>query len=577
MARQSEAKDNNQRIVFLRSLTIFIAILIGFKLFTQSILNHKIILASARNQQLTQENVEPKRGTIYATSVSTDGTYPIAITDEEYSILLVPRNIKDKKLVAQKMADILGLDADDIYGKINNTKVYIPPIARRIDKIKANEILKLNYAGVVVKPGYSRYYPEGTLASQILGFVDFDGIGRYGLEGYYNDVLKGLGGRIKAETDSLGRLISFVGNNTNSSAQDGDTLVLSIDQNVQYMVQQKLDDAIKKYQALSGEIAIVDVKTGGVIAMASSPNFDPNKFNEVKSEDINNFSNPIISSIFEPGSIMKPIVIAAGIDSGKLDPNLEGDYAASIKVQGFTINTATFKSFGHENVTQALENSDNVALVTYSNLMGNDTMYDYFKKIGFGTKTGVDSDGETTGRLIPANKWSDILRATSSFGQGIALTPLQMLMAYQAIGNNGELVQPHIVSQIIRPDGSEHNIGTKDVRQVFKKSTTDIMKKMLISVVTNGEGRRAGVPGYLIGGKTGTAQIADPVNGGYLKGDHTSTGSFAGLVPGDNPRFAMIVKLDQPQTVKFAESSAAPTFSEVAKFLLQYYQIPKNQ
>lgn len=495
MAKTSKDKETNQRLVFLRSLTIVIAILIAFQLFTLSVIDHGPVLARAKNQQLTQENVEPKRGTIYTSSVDIDGKYPIATTDEVYSILLVPRNIKDKKIVARKLADILDLDADNIQKKINNNKVYIPPIARRVDRVQAQEIIKLDFKGVVVKPNYARYYPEGSLGSQILGFVDFDGVGRYGIEGYYDDVLKGLGGKIKAETDSLGRLISFVGNNTDSSAQDGDTLVLSIDQNVQYMTQQKLDDAIKKYQALSGQIAIIDVKTGGIIAMASSPSFDPNKFNEVKSEDLHNFNNPVISSIFEPGSIMKPIVIAAGIDSGKLDPNLEGDYTASIKVQGYTINTATFKSFGHENVTQALENSDNVALVTYGNLMGNQTMHDYFENIGFGGKTGIDSNGETTGRLQPANKWSDIQRATSSFGQGIALTPLQMLMAYQAVGNDGKLVQPHIVSQIIRPDGSVHNVGTKDIRQVFKKSTTDIMKKMLVSVVVNGEGRKAGEVG----------------------------------------------------------------------------------
>jgi cell division protein FtsI/penicillin-binding protein 2 len=571
MVKSRKTDTYDSRLVFLRYSVIFFAIIILFQLFTRSVVDHKTVLASAQSQQLTKENVEPKRGTIYASSES--GTYPVATTNEVYTISLVPKNIKDKKKTAQKLADILDLDGQEIFDKINNNKVYLPPTAQRVEREKALKIVDLNIPGVLVVPTYARYYPEDSLASQVLGFVDFDNIGHYGIEGYYNDVLRGLGGTIKAQKDSLGRLISSF--STNNSAQNGDTLVLSIDQNVQYVAQEKLEAAIKEYKASSGQIAIVDVKTGAIIAMASSPNFNPNTFNEVKPEDIANFSNPIISSVYEPGSIMKPIVVAAGIDSGKLDPKQEGDYGAYVMVGSYKINTATFKAFGHENVTQVLENSDNVAMVSYANQIGNQTMYDYFQKIGLDSKTGIDSDGETTGHLKPANKWPDILRATASFGQGIAVTPLQILMAYQAIGNNGVLVQPHIVSKIIKPNGSERVIATKTIRQVFKPSTTSILKDMLISVVTNGEGKKAAVPGYVIGGKTGTAQIPNPDAKGYLEDAHI--GSFAGLVPADNPRFAMLVKLDKPTTVKFAESSAAPTFSQVAQFLLQYYQIPKTQ
>lgn len=567
-AARESTKD--QKVVFLRSLSVIVAIILLFQLFSRSVVDHRSILASAKSQQLTQQSVEPERGKIYLSS--SDGQYPVAITQEVYDISLVPKNIKNKHAVANKLADILGLDSNDIYQKINNDKVYLPPIAKRIDKSLAQKIIDLNLAGVLVQPTYARYYPENNLASQILGFVDYSGTGRYGIEGYYDDELRGKGGVIQSQKDAKGRAISFAGNQ--EQTQNGDTLILSVDQNVENMAQQKLDAAIKEYKAQSGSISIVDVKTGAIIAMAASPNFDPNKFNDIKAEDQSNFINPVIGSLYEPGSIFKPLIVAAGIDSGKLDPNLEGDYAASVDVQGYTIHTATFKAFGHEDVTQALENSDNVALVSYANIIGNQTIHDYLQKMGIGAKYGIDSSGESTGKLKPANSWSDILRATTSFGQGIAVTPLQILMDYQMLGNGGELVQPYLVSKIIKPDGSIEVTQPKMLRRVVSEKTADIVRNMLIKVVTNGEGKRAGVDGYVIGGKTGTAQVADPDGKGYLENAHI--GSFAGLVPADKPQFAMLVKLDRPTTVNFAESSAAPTFSEMAKFLLQYYQIPPS-
>lgn len=564
-------KKETDRVALLQSAVLVFFVIIAYQLFVNSVVVHPGVLAAAKRQQLTRQDIEPKRGTIFAKNI--DALYPLASTDIKYDISAVPKNIKNKQKVAESLALVLGLSKDDIFSQINNEKLYIPPFKKNVDKDTAQKIIDANDPGVLVLPQYVRTYLEGDLAAHVLGFVNFEGKGKYGIEGYYDEELHGYAGTVEGEQDRKGRIISV---NTQNNAQNGDSLILTVDHNVQFVAEQKLRAAIDEFQAVSGQVIIVDVKTGGIVALAGSPSFNPNTFNEVKPEDQKNFLDPVIGSVYEPGSIFKPLIVAAGLDSGKITPETEGDFGSSVRVGEYEIHTAEDKAFGRENVTEILEHSDNVAMVWLAEQTGSDVLYDYLQKFGFGTNMGIDVDGETTGKLLDKKLWRDIHRATISFGQGISVTPLQIVMAYQAIGNNGKLMRPHIVEASIKPNGTkkEIDISTKFIRDVIKPETAEQVRKMLIAVVDFGHGKRAAVPGYKIGGKTGTAQIPKSTGGGYEEDAHI--GSFAGLVPADNPRFAMLVKLDKPSTVKFAESSAAPTFGAIASFLLQYYQVPKT-
>ena len=569
MVNKSHFDERQYRLALLRSFALVLFIILWIQFFERSVINHTNALADAKRQQITKEEIVPKRGTIYAQS--NDGLFPIATTGEKYTITVVPKNTKDKQAASKMLAQNLGKDEKEIFDAINNEKLYIPPLAKRVEKGPAQKIIDGKIAGVVVIPEYVRYYLEGTLGAHALGFVNYENKGNYGLEGYYDEQLKGYAGSVIAERDRKGRYIS-IGSKTD--AQDGDSLILTIDHNIQYNAESKLKDAIEKYGAQSGQIIIIDVKTGDILAMATLPSFDPNKFNEVKPEDQSIFLNPVISSVYEPGSIMKPIVIASGLDAGKIKPEDEETFGNMVVVQGYEIHTAQDKAFGKENITQILENSDNVAMVWVAGKIGNETLFEYFKNFGFGANFGIDSSGETTGKLLPLKQWRDIHRATMAFGQGISATPLQILMAYQAIGNDGILVQPRLVKSIVRSDGTKKDIEPKTLRSVIKPEIAEQVRRMLISVVERGHGKKAKVTGYIIGGKTGTAQIPKKEGGGYEENAHV--GSFVGLIPGDKPQFAMLVKLDRPTNVEFAESSAAPTFGEVASFLLQYYHIPKE-
>lgn len=562
------------RIHFLY-LALFAAFgLIFAQLFIRAVLGHRAALAQAANQHLTQQELVPRRGEIYIHESAEDpeSLFPLATNKEKFQILVVPKNVKDARKVADSLGEGLGLDKEAIFGLINNQKLYVPPIARRQEKDVAQKIVDLKLAGVLVVPEYTRFYPETTLASQLVGFVNYENQGNYGLEGYFDDVLQGYAGKVTAEKDSKGRLINI---DAISPARDGDDLVLTVDQNVQFKAEELLEQGIEKFAADSGQIIVMNSQTGGIVAMATSNGYDPNIFNEVKPEEQSRFLNSNISLIWEPGSVLKPIVVSAGIDSKRVKPEDEGEFSNVTVVQGYEIHTAQDKAFGKENITQILENSDNVGMVWVAEKIGNDTLHKYFTQYGFGVKTGVDLAGETTGSLLSLKNWRDIHRATMAFGQGISMTPLQLVTAYTALANDGKLLAPHVVEKVIRkPDNSVSEVKPKEIRQVISPETAATMRQMLVSVVENGHGKRARVQGYKIGGKTGTAQIPK-ADGGYEENAHI--GSFIGIIPADKPRFVVLAKFDKPKNVEFAESSAAPIVGEMAKFLLNYYQIPPTE
>lgn len=560
--------SDTKRISFLIGIIIFVSLVYSYQLFTKSVLEHGHYIALAQDQYIIEKELPSSRGLIYAVDKKiASGYYPMAINEEKYQILAIPKNIHNKKQVAKELSLKLNIEENELFEKINNDKLYIPPIAHKLDKNKADEILNLKFAGVMVTSEEIRSYPEDNLASQVLGFVDAEGKGRYGVEDYYNNELTGSSGEVVAEKDTLGRLIS-IGKET--KPQNGANLYLTIDRNIEYMAQKYLDDALQEFKADNGSVTIVEVDTGKVLAMVASPNFNPNSYNETARDHPDYFINPIVSDVWEPGSVFKTVSVATALDLGKIEPDTEEVFSNTVVVQGYEIHTAQNKAFGRETMTQCLENSDNVCLVWIMDKVGNDDFLDYIGKFGFGQKTGIDLGSDSIGLILEKKNWRDISRATISFGQGISVSPLQMTMALAALGNGGYLMKPYVLDKMIKSDGEIIENQPQEIRQVISSETSKKITAMMISVVENGHGKKAKVAGYQIAGKTGTAQIPNQ-EGGYSEEDHI--GSFGGFFPADNPKFAMLVKLDKPKNVEWAESSAAPTFGKIAQWLLNYYQI----
>lgn len=572
------AMDNQMQSRFRVAGIIVVALmaLILSRLFDKQILQHEKYVALAEDQQRFEKTEIAQRGKIYAHDAIEEigSLYPLAFDVKRYQILAVPKQILNKQKTADELSALIEMSSQELYEKINNEKLYIPPLKQGVDFDIAQQIKAKKLSGVLIIPENSRYYPEMNLASHLLGFVNAEGKGNYGFEGHYDKELQGTSGKVTGEKDTLGRVITLL---DQKKAQNGASYVLTIDRSVQYFVEKKLKEAIEKYQADSGTVVIMDVQTGGIVAMANLPSYDPNNFRQVAKDNSGLFVNPSIGHLFEPGSIFKPLVMAAAIDKGTVTPETESVFDWHVWVDNYEIKTAERKAFGKENMVQVLQNSDNVAMVWISEQLGKETMYDYLQKFNFFDKTGIDLDTEVSGFAKPVKQWRDINRATISFGQGIAATPIQLVAAYATLANGGVYEYPHIVDKILLPDGTEKKIEKREGVRVVKEETAETMGKMLQQVVEGGHSWRAKVEGFDIGAKTGTAQIPKP-EGGYEENE-SGLGIFihtlAGYAPVGDPRYAMLVKLDKPKAARYAESTAAPLFGEISSFLLNfYYRVP---
>ena len=558
------------RFKFFTFIVVLFGFALSFRLFQKQVLQKDYYTALAKKQYTVTKELTPTRGKIYLSDYQGEEATPVAINLHFYDLLIVPKNVLTPKDTARKISGYIGMSEKEIFDQIDTKKPYIPPIKKKIDGDTAKKIEDLGLSGVMLVPNMWRYYPENTLACFVLGFVDSENVGRYGAEGYYNKELKGQESEVSVDKENLGPYFYLDGAD---KVNNGSDIYLTIDRNIQFMAEQKLKEGIKNTKAESGSMIIIEPKTGKVMAMASEPNFDPNKYNDQKSVDI--FNNPSIAYSYEPGSIFKIITMAAALDSGKVTPETEGVFGSYIKIGGYTIKTSTGQAYGRENMTQVLEHSDNIAMVWVSQQLGEENFYKYIRDFGFGGKTKIDLDSEASGQVLELTKWREVNAATMAFGQGIAVTPIQIASAFAAIANKGKLMETYVVDKIVDPSQQVLSKDPKSVRQIIKEDTAQKIKDMMISVVENGHGKKARVAGYWVAGKTGTAQIPDPQKNGYLEG--LNIGSFAGFAPANDPKFAMLVKIDKPKTVEWAESSAAPIFGSMAEWLLNYFEVPKER
>ncbi len=560
----TSTEKTSKRVGVIVGCILIAIVAVLFRLFDRSVLQTGLAENKALAQQTVTLNLNPFRGEIFVGGSDATQRVPVALNEPRITVNVVPKNLKDPATTAQKLAPIIGMDEKQLFALINNDKPYIPPVKRNLPLSVSDQISQLGISAVTATKESYRVYPEGSFASQLLGFVNGDGEGQYGIEQYYNNELQGITGQVQGQRDGWGNVFFDPTSATNTK---GANIVLSIDRDVQSTVEKMLSDAVTQFKAKSGSVTIVDPKTGKIIAMANVPTYDPNNYRDVPTDQQSVFQNGVISRTFEAGSVMKGVSVASALDAGKITKDTTGVYGNSVKVDNYEIHTATNVAFGKEQPKDVLANSDNVAMVDYSARLGRELLFDYMSRFNFSKKTGVDLSGEATGSMPALKDWHAVNTATISFGQGISTTPLQMTMAYAALANGGKYMKPEVADSIIFPDGREEKIAPVQVGQVISDQTDKDVTDMLVYVVTNGHAKRAGVPGYVVAAKTGTAQIAKADGSGYEDGKNN--GSLAGFAPVGDPKFAMFVTMEEPQGVAFAESSAAPVWGQIATYLLK--------
>lgn len=564
-------KSSSARFHFINYLILFAFGFISIRIFFLCIYQHDDFAARAQNQQALNQKILPERGTVYIQEKG--GVFnPLAANREYQKIFLVPREVENKEEAAANLAEVLQISQEDILDKLQDLNSQYKPIKSKVNKETVQKVKDLKIKGVYFETETWRWYPQDNLASHVLGFVgikDSQKRGSYGVEGYYEDQMAGTSGQLKSQKDAFGRWL-LLGDYDLAPARDGSDIYLTLDQNIQYIAEQKLKAVAEKWGADGGSVIIMEPKTGAIRAMASLPDFNPNEYNKV--ENIEDFMNPCVQQVYEPGSIFKPITMAAALDSGKATPETSFTDIGSVTINGYNITNSQDKTYGLSTMTNVLEKSINTGVVFVQRLMGADIFEKYVRAFGFDKPTGVDLIGEVAGNLAGFREGRDINFATASFGQGIAVTPLQIVVAIAAIANDGKMMRPYIVEKIVDQDGRETIIEPQSVAQVIKPQSAGQLTAMLVSTVRNGYDRIK-IDNYFIAGKTGTAQI--PSEGVYNLDD--TIHSFIGYAPAYNPKFLIFLKMDKPRGIRFASESLAPIFADLTRYLLNYYEIPPDE
>lgn len=528
-----------------------------------------------KKQHFSTRVLKPTRGQIFIQDQRSNQLYPVA-TDRRYFLLsAVTKSIADPLALARKLTPLLGLAEDkvqEIADKLSKKTDVYESIKHKLTEEEKKSIAGLADGNLRFSEENFRYYPEKNILAQVLGFVGYKGdelVGRYGLEGYFEKLLAGISGEYTYEKDASGRLIP-IADRSLSAVKDGSSLVLTIDRSIQFAVCQSLAKWGLKVEAESGEVVVVDPKSGEIMAMCNYPDFDPNKYNEV--EDIGVYNNKAVSEPYEPGSVFKAFTMAAALDQNKVTPLTVYNDTGVEEIAGFKIKNSDGKAHGLTTMTEVLESSLNTGAIFAARSVGPEKFREYLKAFGFGEMTEVTLASERAGNLSSLNQGHEIDMATGSYGQGITATPLQIALAFSAIANGGVLMKPLIVKEIQEPLGKIQKFQPQSVRQVISQQTAITLSGMLASVVKYGHAKHAAVDGYFIAGKTGTAQVYDPATKKYSTSltNHT----FAGFAPVENPRFVVVAHFKYPKNAAWADSSTAPLFGEIAQYLLNYLKVP---
>jgi cell division protein FtsI/penicillin-binding protein 2 len=545
--------SNRLRVLF--ALFAVATLLLSLRVGYWQTIGRATLLEGATDQFRSDLVIEAQRGVIRDRSGAI-----LATTVDLRSLYAIPKRVPDTASAAAKLAPILATPAATIRAALDSGAEWLY-LRRRLPEpvARAVEALAIPGLGFEVEP--KRLYPSDSLAAHVLGFVNDEGVGQYGVEGAYDKLLRGVPGRLVVERDPKDRALA-VGLRTAVPPKNGADVVLTIDSVVQTAAERALRRAIEREKAPSGSIIILDPRDGAILALASWPTFDPSR---VLVADPESLRDRAVSWTFEPGSTMKAVTIAAGIDKHVVTPTTTYDDKGYAIIGGRRLNNAQGKAYGTTTVTQILERSANAGAVFVASRLGQDPLYQYLRAFGFGDPTGIDLAAEASGAVRPLAQWYPVDVGTIAFGQGIAVTPLQLAMAYAAIANGGTLYRPYVVAATRDADG-EHRTAPVAIRRPISPDTADTLRTMLVSTVDKGIAHGASLTGYTVAGKTGTAQIPSD-DGRYV--DDAYISSFAGFAPASDPRFVAVIVLERPQTKLLGTITAMDTFHDLALDVLR--------
>lgn len=573
-----------KRLVFIFFAVSFITLFLTLKLGYVQIVKGEELKKGALEQQTKGIEIKAKRGIIYDTNGK-----KLAISVSAYTVWCSPADIEEPEVTAKKVSEILNMDEEEVYKKITKRQ-RVEKIKQWITKEEAEELRKANLKGIEIIDDNKRYYPYGSFASHIIGFTDIDNNGLYGIEKTYDKYLNGTPGKWIKSTDAKQRQLPY-GSEKMYEAKDGLGVVLTIDETIQHFAEKAALEALIKNKAKNVSIIVMDPNTGDILAMASKPDFDPNSPREPLDENLKEewknlpqdelqkkwydmWRNFVINDAYEPGSTFKIITSAVGLEENVVSPDSHFYCGGFINdIPGEKLKCwRYYNPHGDQTFKEGVQNSCNVVFVNLGRRIGNERMYKYIKAFGFGQTTGIDLTGEQAG-IIPssAESMKEINLATISYGQGIAVTPIQLITAISAVGNGGNLMKPRLVKELIDVDGNiVHSFEPEVKRKVISEYTSKQLLDILESVVSEGTGRNAYVPGYRIGGKTGTAQKV--IDGKYAQGKYIS--SFAAIAPVDDPKIAVLVIIDEPTNgAYYGGVIAGPVMGEVVEETLKYLDI----
>ncbi len=536
------------KLVIIIFCLIYVALL--FNLYRIQVLNNDNFLAKAESQYFSSDYLKANRGSIFFTDKA-GVLVPAALNKSFPKIYAVPKEIEDSKEAANLLAPILNLSADELEKKFSDKNNQYNLLEQKSTEEIVQKVKNLKLKGIYVRSEPSRFYPLSSVAAQLVGFVGQDSAdavdsGRYGIEKSYNPILSG-----KSGINENGKV---------TPPEDGSDIKLTIDPSIQNQAEEILKGLIDKFSNKGGSVIVAEPKTGKILALANYPNFDPNNYGDF---DLATFINPTVQAIYEPGSVFKVITMAAGLDAGKITPDTTFVDTGVLKVSGKKIQNWDHLAHGKITMTQVIEKSVNTGAAFAESKIGRSLFVSYLNKFGFSEKTEIDLTGEISGNLRSLSpKASDINYAAASFGQGVAVTPIELISAIGAIANGGHLMRPYLNSALV----------PKEIRTVIGQKAASQTTQMMVSALEKANVGK--IASYQLAGKTGTAQVANPKGGGYLADIFNHT--YVGFGPTSDPRFIILIKLNET-SVSLAGGTVVPAFRELAQFILNYYNIPPDK
>ena len=553
---------NNKRVAVLSTAMIFGFVLVGVRLADLMLMDHAALSAKARSQHQIIKDLSVNRGLLLDRSGRA-----LAVNLDAWSVFARPDEVSDTRAVAVALAEATGRE----YGAIKRSLVsgrHFVWVKRKLDQDTKQHLSSLDLEGVGFIPEAKRFYPKGTLASHIIGFVGVDNQPLEGVELAFDEELRGEVRKVLVSKDAGGRTLS----EGLDVANRGNGLVLTIDEGLQYITERTLDGAMEKWKPVSAIAVMMDPYNGEILAMATRPAFD---LNDPGASSAAHRRNRAITDPYEPGSTFKVVTAAAALEEGAVQPS------SSFDVSRGYIDIGPMRVYDSKKqdviaFTDVIKTSSNVGTIMVGALIENETFHEYIRKFGFGRKSGIDLPGESAGIVHNVKGWSLTSHAAVSIGYEVAVTPLQILRAYCVVANGGWLVTPHVVREVVSTDGQPIKQFTYGLgEQVISTRTANTLKEILISVTQEGgTAREAAIGGNLVAGKTGTTRLIDPETGTYSHERYVS--SFVGFVPANNPRIALVVVVFEPKEQYYGGQVAAPIFREIASSSLAYLNVPRD-